>query len=71
MTLKIRNLSPEGAMHHLVTALKPGSFLDNLCKKLGTNLDKLRQRATKFVKFEGFKEFQKQLRGEGTQKKPN
>ena len=30
-TLDIRNLSPEVAMHHMVTALKPRPFLDSLC----------------------------------------
>jgi len=30
-TLDIRNLSPEVAMHQMVTALKPRLFSDSLC----------------------------------------
>lgn len=71
MTLKIKNLSLEVTLHHLVTALKPGPFSDNLCKKPATNLEELRRRATKFMELEELKEFRKQLRDETTQKKPS
>jgi len=59
MTLKIKNLSPKVALHHLVIVLKPGPFSNNLCKKLATSLDKLRKRATKFMKLKELNEFMK------------
>jgi len=49
MALSIRNLSPEDTMHHLITTLKSGPFVDSLCKKPTINLDELRQRASKFM----------------------
>ena len=57
MALDIRNLSPEVAMHHMVTALKSGPFTDSLCMQLATTLDELRQRATKYMQLEELKEF--------------
>ena len=58
MALDIQNLSPEVAMHHMVTALKPGPFSDSLCMQPATTLDELRQRATKYIQLEELKEFQ-------------
>jgi len=49
MALDIRNLSPEVAMHHMVTALKPGPFSDSLCMQPATTLDESRQRTTKYM----------------------
>ena len=57
VALSIRNLSPKITMHHMITALKPGPFADSLCKKLATNLDELRQRASKFMQMEELREF--------------
>ncbi|XP_068492311.1 uncharacterized protein [Phaseolus vulgaris] len=57
MVLDIRNLSPEVAMQHMVTALKPGPFFDSLCMQLTTTMDELRQRATKYMQLEELKEF--------------
>jgi len=31
VAMSIRNLSPDVAMHHMLTALRPGPFADNLC----------------------------------------
>jgi len=56
IVLNIRNLSPEVAMHHMVTALKPGPFSNSLCKKPIMNLDELRQRAAKFMQLEELRE---------------
>jgi len=44
-------------MHHMVTAVKLGSFSDSLCKKPVMNLDELQQRATKFMQLEELREF--------------
>ena len=49
VALGIQNLSPEVTMHHMITTLKPGPFADSFCKKLATNLDKIRQRASDFM----------------------
>jgi len=39
-------------MHHLVTALQSGPFVNSLCKKPAKVLDELRQRAAKFMQLE-------------------
>ncbi|XP_027941132.1 uncharacterized protein LOC114194928 [Vigna unguiculata] len=57
ISLNISNLNPEVAMHHHITALKPGPFVDSLCKKPVKNLDELWTRATKFMQMEELKEF--------------
>jgi len=49
VTSNIRNLSPDVAMHHMVTALRTWPFSDSLCKKPAANLDELRQRAIKYI----------------------
>ena len=69
VALGIRNLSPEVTMHHMITALKPGPFADSLCKKPATNLDELRQRASKFMQMEELREFQNQVRIDGGERK--
>lgn len=55
--LNISNLNLKKGMHHLITALKPGQFVNGLCKKLVTNFDELKTRATKFMQMEELKEF--------------
>ncbi|XP_020216885.1 uncharacterized protein LOC109800517 [Cajanus cajan] len=47
--LKIRNLNPAVALHHLTTALKPGPFANIICKKPPTDMDDLRRRADKYM----------------------
>jgi len=59
MTLKIKNLSLEVTLHHLVVGLKPGPFLDSLHKEYATNLDELIRRATEFMELEELKELKK------------
>ncbi|XP_020203550.1 uncharacterized protein LOC109789096 [Cajanus cajan] len=62
MTLSIRNLDPAVAMHHLTMALRPGPFVNSLCKKPPRDLDDLRQRATKYMQMEELAEFRSQNR---------
>jgi len=56
-------------MHHLITALKPGPFVDSLCKKPVNNLDELRTRATKFMQMEELKEFHNTTRSNAQEKR--
>jgi len=57
VTLNIQNLSPDVAMHHMVTALQPEQFANNLCKKPTMNLDKLKQRGAKYMQLEESREY--------------
>ena len=61
ITLNIRDLSPEVALHHLVTSLKPGLFSDNLYIKPVGSMDELRQRVVKFMQLEEMREFKTKL----------
>ena len=49
MAMSIRNLSPEVAMNHMLTALRPGPFTDNLCMLPAASLDELRKRTFKYM----------------------
>ncbi|XP_068497790.1 uncharacterized protein [Phaseolus vulgaris] len=57
MAMSIQNLSPNVAMHHMLLALRPGPFADNLCMQSIGSLDELRKRATKFMQLEELREF--------------
>ena len=69
VALGIRNLSSKVTMHHMITTLKSGPFADSLCKKPATNLDELRQRASKFMQMEELREFRNQVRVDGGEKR--
>ncbi|XP_068492279.1 uncharacterized protein [Phaseolus vulgaris] len=64
VAMSIRNLSPDVAMHHMLTALRPGPFADNLCMQPADNLDELRKRAAKYMQLEELREFRNQARAE-------
>jgi len=49
----------------MITSLRPRPFGNSLCKKPTTNLDELRQRATKFVHMEELRNFRNQVRVDG------
>jgi len=57
VALSIQNLSPEVALHQLVTALRPKPFSYSLCKRLVGSMDELRQRAAKFMQLEELRKF--------------
>jgi len=59
--LQIRNLNLEVALHHMVTTLKPGPFVDSLCMEPTRNMDEMRIRVAKFMQLEELREF----RGQG------
>jgi len=70
LTLRIKNLDRNVALHHLITALRPGPFMDSLCKKPALNLDELRSRAAKFMQLEELRAFGSQaLTRENTDKR--
>jgi len=48
----------------MVTALRPGPFADNLCKKPALNMNEMRVRATKFMRLEELRDFGGQMKEE-------
>jgi len=61
LALQIWDLNPKVTLHHMVTALRLGSFADSLCKKPVADLDELRRRATIFMQLQELQEFQNQV----------
>ncbi|XP_020224193.1 uncharacterized protein LOC109806230 [Cajanus cajan] len=45
-SIKIRNLNPEVALHAMLMALKPGPFVDSLCRESPRDMDEFRARAS-------------------------
>ena len=64
VAMSIQNLSPHVAMHHMLTALRPGPFADNLCMQPADSLDELRKRAAKYMQLEELRESRNQARVE-------
>ncbi|KAH1206040.1 hypothetical protein GmHk_16G046596 [Glycine max] len=46
IAIQIRNLNLEVALHSMLLALRPGKFVDSLCKKPPSNMNKLHERAS-------------------------
>jgi len=57
VAMSIRNLSPDVALHHMLTALRLGPFADSLCMQPAASLDKLRRRAAKVMQLEELRQF--------------
>ncbi|XP_020240236.1 uncharacterized protein LOC109819062 [Cajanus cajan] len=62
--LEIRDLTPAVALHHLTTALKPGPFVNSICKKPPSDMNDLRRRADKYMQMEELEEYRNQARAE-------
>ena len=48
----IKNLNPEVALHSMLLALRPGKFIGSLCKKAPKSIDELRKRAKGYLLME-------------------
>ncbi|XP_020225281.1 uncharacterized protein LOC109807167 [Cajanus cajan] len=68
ISVRIRNLNPEVALHAMLMALKPGSFVDSLCRDAPRDMDELRARAAGYIQMEEHSAFRDQVRGKGPAK---
>ncbi|XP_020216795.1 uncharacterized protein LOC109800422 [Cajanus cajan] len=64
VALEIRDLNPAVALHHLTTALKPGPFVNSICKKPLSDMNNLRRRIDKYMQMEQLAEYRNQARAE-------
>ncbi|XP_020209186.1 uncharacterized protein LOC109794123 [Cajanus cajan] len=62
--MEIKNLNPAVAMDRLNTTLKPGPFVNSLCKKPPLDMNDLRRRAEKYMQMEELTESRNQARAE-------
>ena len=60
VVMSIRNMSPNVAMHHMITTLWTGPLTDNLCMQSAASLDELRWRVAKSMQMEELREFKNQ-----------
>ncbi|XP_020229256.1 uncharacterized protein LOC109810243 [Cajanus cajan] len=68
ISVRIRNLNPEVALHAMLMALKPGSFVDSLCRDAPRDMDELRARAAGYIQMEEHSAFRDQVHGKGPAK---
>ncbi|XP_017429290.1 UTP:RNA uridylyltransferase 1 [Vigna angularis] len=66
LALKIRNLCPQLALYCMMTALRPGPFLDSLAREPTTDLNELRQRAAEYIRLEEARELIGNMRAENS-----
>ena len=64
----IRNLNPEIAMHHLISAILLGRFTESLIKQPPYDMDELRTRATKFMQIEEHIDYHRKTQVEASKK---
>lgn len=56
---RVKGLNPEFVLQDMVTALKPRSFADNLCRWSPKTMEELRERVTEDIRVEEMREFRK------------
>ncbi|XP_020216781.1 uncharacterized protein LOC109800407 [Cajanus cajan] len=64
IAMEIGDLNPAVAMDRLSTALRPGPFVNSLCKKPLVDMNDLRRRAEKYMQMEELAETRNQARAE-------
>nr|KYP32550.1 hypothetical protein KK1_046746 [Cajanus cajan] len=67
-SIKIRNLNPEVALHAMLMALKPGPFVDSLCREAPRDMDELRACAAGYIQMEEHSAFRDQVCSKGLMK---
>ncbi|XP_020224265.1 uncharacterized protein LOC109806305 [Cajanus cajan] len=71
ISVKIQNLNPEVALHAMLIALKPGPFIDSLCREAPRDMDEFRARAAGYIQMEEHSTFRDQVRGKSQAKPDN
>ncbi|XP_020232147.1 uncharacterized protein LOC109812565 [Cajanus cajan] len=66
--LEIRDLNSAVALHHLTTTLKPGPFVNSICKKPPSDMNDLRRRVDKYMQMVELAEYRNQARAESVSK---
>ncbi|XP_020204320.1 uncharacterized protein LOC109789702 [Cajanus cajan] len=64
IAMEIGDLNPVVALDRLITALKPGPFVNSLCKKPPVDMNDHRRRAEKYMQMEELAETRNQARAE-------
>nr|KYP41000.1 hypothetical protein KK1_037649 [Cajanus cajan] len=64
IAMEIGDLNPAVALDRLSTALRPGPFVNSLCKKPPVDMNDLRRRAEKYMQMEELAETRNQARAE-------
>ncbi|XP_020204571.1 uncharacterized protein LOC109789925 [Cajanus cajan] len=62
VSIKIRNLNPEVALHSMLIALKAKPFVDSLYQRQPANMDELRACATSYIQMEEHTKFRNHVR---------
>ncbi|XP_020207243.1 uncharacterized protein LOC109806944 [Cajanus cajan] len=68
ISVKIQNLNPEVALHATLMVLKPGPFIDSLCRRPPIDMDELRARAAGYIQMEEHSTFHDQVQGKSQTK---
>jgi len=64
----IKNLNPDIAMHHLVSAILLGRLTESLIKRPPYNMDELRTKAIKFMQIEEHVDYHRKTQVENTER---
>ncbi|XP_020207564.1 uncharacterized protein LOC109792552 [Cajanus cajan] len=63
VSIHIRNLNPKVALHSMLMALKPGAFVNSLCRRPPPDLDELQARTIGYIQMEEHAKFYEAIRG--------